>query len=227
MRGLYLVITFVLLWLPARAAPWVQPEGDLYARVAIATEEVEGLHARRADIYGEYGLTENWTLSAKSEAVAYEDAEDFNAQGWRATARRRLFTYKGFVTAIEVGALQGAAIGGANGCETLGAEARIGAAWSGTWRKRETFAFSELVGREHDGCQRQRFEFGLGQRVTKNIWTISQVWIERGSQNAESDKLQSELLWRQESWDFSLGYRQENGRQFDETGVFFAVARRY
>lgn len=227
MRGAYLILIIVLLRLPAGAAPWIQPEGEGYLRTAIAAEEVEGLYAHRADIYGEYGLGEDWTVSAKLEAIAYQDAKDFNAQGWRATARRKLFSYKNLVGSAEIGVLQGAAIGGANGCETLGAEARAGLAWSGEWRKRDTFSFAELVGRQHDGCQRERFEFGFGQRVSKNIWTISQVWIERGSQNAESDKMQSEVLWRQNSWDFSLGYRQENGRQFDEVGYFIAIAKRY
>jgi len=227
MKGTVLTILMTLSWPMASAAPWVQSDGDFYTRIAIASEEIEGLQAYRGDIYGEYGLTDRWTLTGKVEAIAYEDADDFNAQGWRATLRRNVFKRGAFIGSVEFGALQGAAIGGSNGCETLGAEMRGGMAWSGKVRKIDTFVFAEVVGRLHEDCRRERFEFGLGQRMTKNIWTISQVWIERGTQNAESDKLQSELLWKGESYDLSIGYRQENGRQFDEQGIFVALAKRF
>ena len=32
-----------LLWPMAAAAPWVEAEGELYTRVSLASEEVEGL----------------------------------------------------------------------------------------------------------------------------------------------------------------------------------------
>lgn len=227
MKGAFLFTFLLLPQLTAAAAPWIQEEDKAYVRVAYAREEVEGLQAHRADLYGEFGLTRLWTVTGKVEGVAYDDAEDFNAQGWRATARRRVFQRGALVGSVEVGASQGAAVGGSNGCETLGAETRVGLAWSGQWRKTDIFAFSELAERLHDGCLRHRFEFGLGQRATENIWVVSQVWIERGTQNAESDKIQTELLWKGDAVDFSVGYRQENGRVFDESGVFIAIARRF
>lgn len=212
----------------AVAAPWIQDDGEFYTRVAIASEEVEGLSAVRGDIYTEYGLSDDWTLTGKLEAVAFEDkASDFNRQGWRATARRQLFQRGGFLGSIEIGALQGEAIGGANGCETLGAEARAGVAWSGKWRKTETFSFAEVAGRYHDNCHRERFEFGVGQKMTKNIWSVTQVWVERGDQNANSDKTQTELLWKAKNWEASLGYRQELGGQFKEQSVFLSLAKKY
>lgn len=228
MRGAILILSIVLPWPSALAAPWIQEEGGLYTRIALAAEEVEGLSAWRGDVYGEYGVSDKWTLTAKLEGVAFEDsASDFNRQGWRATGRRQLFQYKGWLGSVEIGALQGEAIGGANGCETLGAEARAGVAWSGAWQKTETFTFAEVAGRFHDGCRRERFEYGLGQRLTRNVWSVSQVWIERGNRNARSDKLQTEFLWKAKSFEASIGYRQEMGGQFEEESIFVSFAKKY
>ncbi len=228
MRGAILILILVLPWPSALAAPWIQEEGGLYARVALASEEVEGLSAWRGDAYGEYGLTDAWTVTAKLEGVAFEQAaSDFNRQGWRATARRQVFQSGGWLGAVEIGALQGEAIGGANGCETLGAETRAGVAWSGTWQKTETFTFAEVAGRFHDGCRRERFEYGLGQKLTRNIWSVSQVWIERGNLNARSDKLQTEFLWKAAAFEASIGYRQEMGGQFEEESIFVSFAKKY
>ena len=217
----------MLLWPMAAAAPWVEDKGELYARVSLASEEVEGLQGLRADIYASYGLTDKWTLTLKNEAVAYEGAQDFNAQGWRATARRKLYQKGTFLISAEGGLLQGAAIGGRNGCETLGAEVRSGAAWTGKWRKRESYLFGEVAARFHNGCNRERYELGFGQQASKRIWNVTQVWIERGNENAKSDKVQTELIWRSDFADYSIGYRNENGGRFQEESIFIALAKRF
>ncbi len=227
MRGISLILLLVLLRPLAWAAPWVQDDGGLYTRIAVASEEIEGLQAYRGDIYAEYGWTKNWTLTSKLEAVAFEEAQDFNAQGWRVSARRKVLKRGNLVGSIEFGALQGAAISGLNGCETIGVEMRAGAAWSGKLRKIDTFAFAEAAGRIHTGCQRHRYALGIGQRATKNIWVVTQVWIDRGSQNTKSDKVQTELLWKGKVIEASIGYRQELGGQFEEQGIFIALAKRY
>lgn len=227
MRGSLLVFSLVLLWPSAMAAPWIQEEGALYTRVSLANEEVEGLQGWRGDAYAEYGVSEFWTVTAKLEGVAYEEASDFNGQGWRVTARRRLYQRGTFNMTTELGLLQGEAIGGRNGCETLGAETRAGASWSGEWRKRQTFTFAEIAGRFHNGCNRQRYEFGFGQQASKHIWNVTQVWIERGDTNTKSDKVQSELLWRGDFADYSIGYRNENGGRFREESIFLAFAKRF
>lgn len=227
MKEFVIICSWMLLLPMAAAAPWVEAEGGLYVRVSLASEEVETLQGHRADAYAAYGLTENLTLTLKAEAVAYGDAEDFNAQGWRATARRRLYQKGTFLISAEAGLLQGAAIGGRNGCETLGAEVRGGSAWTGKWRKRETYVFGEVAARFHNGCNRERYEFGIGQQATKNVWNVTQVWIERGSENAKSDKVQSEIIIRDGSIDYSLGYRNENGGRFQEESIFIALAKRF
>lgn len=225
MKAVVLLFPVLLPWPQALAAPWVQDAGDFYTRIAVASEEVEGLQAQRQDIYVEYGLSERWTLSAKAESIAYDDASDFDATGWRATVRRSLFQMSGFTGAVEVGALEGAAIGGANGCETLGAEVRTGLAWSGTVRKQDTYVFAEIAGRFHEACQRERLEVGFGQKLRGQLWGVTQIWIEQGTQNAQSTKIQSELMWSGARLDLSVGYRQEYGGQFEEDGIFFSVAR--
>lgn len=216
-----------LLWPMAAAAPWVEAEGELYTRVSLASEEVEGLQGRRADIFASYGVTDKWTITAKGEVVDYADARDFNAQGWAVTARRNLFQRGTFIISGEGGLLQGAAIGGRNGCETLGAEIRTGAAWTGKWRKRETYVFVETAARFHNGCNRERYEYGIGQQASDRIWNVTQIWIERGSENAKSDKVQSEIIWRGDFADYSLGYRSENGGRFQEESIFIALAKRF
>lgn len=227
MLGRVLICVWTLPWPTATAAPWTQRDGDLYSRASIARERVEGLDAWRADIYTEYGLTDTLTASVKLEAVAYDTASMFNGQGWRTTLRQRLFQRGTFNVTLEGGLLVGDAIGGRNGCDTLGVEARGGAAWSGAWLDTQTFVFAEAVRREHDGCRTTRAEIGLGQEVWPDFWNVSQVWVERGAENADSMKLQSELLWRGPDYDYSIGYRNENGGLFTEESIFLAVARRF
>ena len=227
MLGRILICLGTLPWPCAAAAPWTQPDDTLYARASIARERVEGLTGWRSDLYLEYGVSDALTLTGKVEGVSYDAAGDFNTQGWRTTVRRKLYQSGPFNVAIEGGVLKGAAVGGRNGCNSLGVELRGGASWSGAWQERQTFAFAETAMREHDSCHRTRHEFGLGQALTERVWSVTQVWIERGSRNADSDKIQSELMWRQPSLDLSIGYRSENGGSFTEESIFFAVAKTF
>lgn len=228
MLGRVLLILFLVLsWPKAAAAPWTLKRDANYARTSLAGERVQGLEAWRGDVYTEHGVRDGLTASLKYETVMYPSASDFDADGWRATLRQRVFQKGTFNWTVEAGLLEGAAIGGRNGCDTLGLEARTGLSWSGKWRKRERFVFAEIVMREHEGCRRYRQEFGFGQRVSKNIWSISQVWLARGSPNATSHKAQSELLWRQGQMDYSIGYRNENGGSFVEQSIFVAIAKTF
>ncbi|MEO1552497.1 MAG: hypothetical protein AAFR82_01085 [Pseudomonadota bacterium] len=211
----------------AAAAPWVQEDDGLYARVSLAQEDVEGLSGWRADAYAEYGLTSRLTATAKIERVNYRDASDFNTDGWRSTLRLAVLDKGPIVVSVEAGLLQGAAIGGRNGCEKIGTEVRTGIGWSGLWRQRSTYLFGELAGRVHEDCQRQRYAFGLGQQTSEHFWSVTQVWLERGDGNAASDKFQTELLWRAKPADFSFGYRNENGGLFEEESIFIALARQF
>lgn len=228
MLGRVLLILFLVLpWPEASAAPWTLEQGSAYTRISIAGEQVEGLGAWRGDAYAEFGVRNALTATLKLESVVYPDATDFDADGWRATLRQRVFQLGAWNVTAEVGLLEGAAIGGRNGCDTFGAEAKAGVSWSGQWLKRQSFVFAEAAIREHEECQRQRQELGFGQQLTENIWTISQIWVERGAPNAASNKVQSELLWRSERTDYSIGYRNENSGFFVEQGIFLAVAKRF
>lgn len=227
MLGRTLICLGTLPWPIAAAAPWTQPEDTFYARTSIGRETVEGLSGWRSDLYLEYGLSDTLTVTGKIEGVSYDDAGDFNTQGWRTTVRQRLYRSGTFNLTIEGGALKGAAVGGRNGCDTLGLEVRGGASWSGDWQERQTIAFAESAVREHEDCRRTRYEFGLGQALTEQVWSVTQVWLERGDQNAQSDKFQSELMWRRPFGDFSVGYRSENGGAFTEESIFVAVAKTF
>ena len=227
MLGRALILAWGASWPMAAAAPWVQEGGGLYTRVSLAQEDVEALSGWRSDVYAEYGLSPRLTATINLEQVEYRDDSDFNTEGWRSTLRYAVWEYGPVIVSVEAGLLQGAAIGGRNGCDQLGAEIRAGLGWSGEWRKRSTFLFGELAGRFHEACQRERYAFGLGQQTSDNFWSITQVWLERGDTNSASDKFQTEMLWRTTMADFSFGYRKENGGRFEEESIFVALARQF
>jgi len=209
------------------AAPWTQEDGGLYSRIAIAHENVEGLQGWRTDAYAEYGLSPVWTFTGKLDRIAYPDASDFDASGWRATLRRSLSKSGPWVSSLELGAVWGEALIGRTGCSDLGGEMRLGFGWSGDFQSRQTFAFAEVAGRLHQDCTHERYALGIGQKIDDHLWSITQVWIDRNNRGTASDKLQSELMWRGTHFDYAIGYRNENGGDFVEAGVFLALARQF
>lgn len=228
MRGCLVLLIGAGLSLPANASPWIRPAGDTYLRLAMADEQVEGLAARRIDLYGETGLGGGWSLSAKAEHVGFESASDFNAEGYRLTLRRALFRRGPAVISAGVGAVHGAAIGGAAGCADTGAELRLGAGLSGIRRGRDWYAFADLSGRRHgDGCRRERVELGLGRELTSNLYLTQQVWIERGNGAARSDKMETGVTFTPDWGEVTLAWREEVSGRFSETGFVLALARRF
>lgn len=206
------------------AAPWVRAAEANYAHAAIAHEDVLGTTAWRTSLYAEHGLTADITLTAKVELVSYPAVQQYDEQGWRVTIRRRLFQSGGFTGSFEAGLLQGGALESRLACRTLGGEVKTGLAWSGEWRKQQTFLFAELSGRQHSDCSRARLELGFGQKISDRFWIVSQLWSERGNRDEQSDKIQTELVWRRKRSDISLGIREEIGGRFQEQAVFLAVS---
>lgn len=228
MRGVWFGLCVGTVGAEAQATPWAREAGSGYGRLAAASEEVDGLEARRFDAYGEYGLTDNWTLTAKAEQVMFPGAEDFDASGFRVTARRQLWRHRNLVVAAEGGAVYGAAVGGVRGCDRAGAEARVSVGTSGGFGNRQWFAFADAATRQHaNQCWRNRVELGAGREIVRNVFFVNQVWLERGSTEARSDKFESGLLWRGGDFDVSFAYRQETSGRFEEQGVVVALARRF
>lgn len=229
-RKRYLCLA-ALIALPGHASPWGQEDGQIYARLLVSRGEVEGLASSRLDGYGERGLGQGWTVTAKYERVAFDRFPEFSSSGWRATARRSFSLSEQYVASVEVGALEGEAIGGAAGCQSIGAEARTGIGRSyqtGKQTKRGAFWFADGAVRVHDdGCQRYRLEAAYGREVFTGVWAITQVWLDQGSENARSQKYQVEYLWRTSIGDISAGSQLELGGEFEETSLFVAVARRF
>ena len=212
----------------ADAGPWGLEPGEAYGRLALAAEEVNGLSARRYDAYTEIGLPLSLTLSAKAEQVQFPDAQDFNAEGYRATLRREVWSRETVKVAAEVGAVYGAAIGGVRGCDQLGAELRVTSGASGRWDGAHWYAFADIATRIHaQDCWRDRLEFGAGQEIYRNLYITNQVWLERGSEEERSAKIETGLMYRFEKVDVSLSVREELSGRFDETGVVISVARRF
>ncbi|WP_084419181.1 hypothetical protein [Henriciella litoralis] len=225
------VLIAVFAAAPCHAGPWGQPHGDLYSRVAISLGEVEGLASGRVDAYAEYGLSDTWTSTLKYERVAFDGYPEFTADGWRATLRRPFRLGETYQASIEFGLLEGAAIGGAAGCKSLGVEGRAGLGRSykeNTEQDRDGFWFADIAYRAHeDGCERYRLEAGWGREIYPGIWTITQAWLDDGTTNASSQKYQFEYLWRLPAVDLSIGVLQELGGEFEESAAFFAVAKTF
>ena len=195
MRGSLAGLCAVWCGADASAGAWVQAPGETFARVSVTFEETDGQTGQRYDLYGEHGLDENWTLTAKAETVTFPDASDFDGDGFRVTLRRAIFRKERFLVSAEGGAVQGAAIGGAAGCDGFGGEARLGMAASGLLSERRWFAFADAARREfEDDCHRNRLEIGVGSEVYDNVYLLNQLWFERGTDNAESDKFETGLL---------------------------------
>ncbi len=228
MRGWLCLLIAARLALSANAGPWIRSAGEHYVRLAMADEQVEGLAARRIDLYGETGLGGGWSLSAKAEHVGFDTAPDFNAEGYRLTLRRALFRRRTAVISGGVSMVHGAAIGGAEGCAGTGGELRLGAGVSGTRRGRDWYAFADLAGRQQGrDCQRERLELGLGRELGRNLYLTQQVWIERGSGAARSDKLETGLTFTPDWGEVTLAWREEVSGRFSETGLVLALARRF
>jgi len=229
MRGLWL--GGLAAWTGAGAAeagPWLREPGEFYTRVSVAAEEVDGLEARRYDFYGEFGLNERWTVTAKAEHVDFVDARDFNRDGFRATVRRDLWRRDTALVSVEVGAVYGAAIGGVRGCDRVGGEARLTGGASGRWDGALWFGFADLATRIHaEGCWRDRLEIGAGREITRDLYITNQIWIERGNEESRSDKFEAGLLYRHALADFGLAYREEFSGRFDESSVVVSLARRF
>ena len=141
----------------ANAGPWAQPDGGWYGRGVLTLEDLDDETGYRADLYGEYGLTNRLTLTPKSEAVIYPDFTDLNRETWRVTLRRELFRRNGWSIGAEAGPVYGSAVTGVFGCEAWGGEARISGGLSGVRAGRDFYVFSDFAYIAHeDGCQRQR-----------------------------------------------------------------------
>ena len=214
----------------AAAAAWGQNPGEWYVRAAFAAEDVEGLSATRYDAYAKFGIAPKWTATAKAEIVRFQDQSPFNAEGYRATIRREIFKRERMVVALEGGAVYGGAFGGApDGCDGLGAEARVGAGFSGGWEKgRDWFAFADVAARRYDtGCARTRYEFGYGARLSGRLHTVTQLWLERGGDNARSDKIENALVYKFDTFEVSLAWREEISGRFEESGVVLALSSHF
>ena len=124
MRGRYLLCCVAFAGNGAAwAAPWTQDDGGIYLRGAYANETLNGVGADRADVYGEYGLTRNWTVTAKAEAVTYNGPDDIlDSESYRLTTRRAVWRHEGWVAGAVSGALCGAAGAGGVWCESAGGE---------------------------------------------------------------------------------------------------------
>jgi hypothetical protein len=222
------IITFASLAGTAGAAPWVRDDGGWYARVLAAHDTLGDAEGWRADLYGEYGLTDTWTVTAKSESVTYPDYEAFDRDAYRLTLRRKLLERGHWTLGAEAGPVFGSTSTGFTVCDGFGFETRAGLGYSGLQKGRPFYVFADAAYiHQDDGCARTRLEIGYGSDLTRRIFLTQQVWIEDGEASADSVKLENQIGIHFDKVDVSLGYREELGGQFDEHAVLVAlVARR-
>jgi hypothetical protein len=230
MRGLFVqIFTAVSVAGAAEAAPWVREDGGWYARTLVAHDTLDGAEGWRGDVYGEYGLNDRWTLTAKAEAVTYPDFEAFDREAYRLTLRRKVLDYGKWTVGVEAGPVFGSTATGFAGCKGLGFETRGGLGYSGqTKQGRSIYAFADAAYiRQEDGCERTRAEIGYGSDLSDRIFLTQQLWIEQGNQSANSLKTENQIGVHFDKFDLSFGYREELGGEFEETAVLVAlVARR-
>ncbi len=204
----------------------MQEDGHLYARTSLALEDHDTFTSRRTDAYVEWGATSDWTLSAKYEQVDFDTSSVFDSSGYRVYARRRIWAANGWSATTGAGLLEGAAIGGFQGCESLGGEIGAGLGHSGQLGSRDYFIGANISHREHrDSCQTNRTELVIGLLNPDGFNVTHQYWLERGD-NGESDKL--ELMVSRQIMDFEIGVaaRREFSGAFDETALVFSLAYR-
>ena len=231
MRGTVLAaaIMFLCSSHTAFAGPWTRDSGSGYWQTAILGQRIDGADAVRGELYGEYGLTQKWTVTSQLEGVKFTQIDGFDQFAYRITGRRKFWSNGRWLAAFEGGVVGGEAIGGTiGGCDTVGGEARISIGGGGvTKRERNWFTFLDGAVREHGNCRRQRIEAGYGQEVFKNWFAINKIFLEEGSGDARSIKVESTLSKRIKSLDFGVGYRQEVGGRFNEIGLIISVERRF
>jgi len=214
----------------ASAGPWSQGKGHVYAEVAVLGQRIDGAGAVRGELYGEYGLTDKLTLTGQLEGVRFPQLSGQDQYAYRATARRQIWQKGRFTAAFEGGVVGGEAIGGTiGGCDTVGGEARLSIGATGRTKRneREWFAFADAIIREHGNCRRQRLEAGFGQQVLPKWWSVNKVYVETGSDNARSIKLDSKISRTFGRNELGVGYRQEVSGQFRERGILVSLVRRF
>lgn len=211
----------------AEAAPWVREEGGWYARALGARDSLDKKEGWRVDLYGEYGLTPKLTVTAKSEAVTYPGATEFDQEFGRLTLRRELSSHKGWTAGVEAGPFYGGTSIGLHGCDSAGFETRAGAGWSGQYKGKNLHAFSDVAYlAQGGGCSRMRIEMGYGQDLSERVFMGQQLWYEVGDRTARSVKTETQLGLHFTQFDLSLGYREEIGGAFNENAVLIAVVMR-
>lgn len=204
----------------------MQSDGGIYSRISLAAEDHNGFSAERLDAYGEWGITADWTLSAKYETVDFSTSNVFDSEGWRVAARRRIWANEKWSSTGEIAILEGAAIGGFRGCDAMGGEISLGVGRTFKLGRYEGYSGLNVGRREHDGgCYHDRLEAIISLQPQPNVYWTAQLWSERGEDD-RSDKIDLTRSFVFGQFEFGLGVRQEVSGEFDETAAVLSLAFR-
>ena len=228
MRGAIVFVCAGIACPTAAAGPWGQASGDSFARAALSREQIDGASAWRADVYGEYGVSKNWTLIGKAESVRFPDARDFDASEARLLIQRRIYERRNIVVASGVGAVYGAAIGGIDTCNSVGIESRASIGTSGTLATSDWYVSADLSARWHDdGCERRKLDFVFGIEQSESVTFSPQLYIEQSNRGADSAAVQLEWIRHFSVVDVTFAYKYESGEQFEQHASIIAVSKRF
>ena len=134
-----------------------------YARALVALDTLGDADGWRADLYGEDGLTDKWTVTAKSESVTYPGYEAFDRDAYRLTLRRKLLELGHWTLGAEAGPVYGSTSTGFTSCDGFGFETRAGLGYSGERRGCPFYVFTDAAYMLQDnGCERACVEIGCG-----------------------------------------------------------------
>lgn len=210
----------------ASAGAWVQTKGDAYLRASRASEDHGTLEATRWDAYAEWGFSDVWTLTGKIERVDFDGSDVFDSTGYHTTVRRKLWTHGAWVSSAELGLLEGAAIGGFQGCESVGGELNFAVGRSGPTIVGDLYGSVMAGRREHQaGCYANRLEAVIGYTAKSGWIYTGQYWSQRGTQ-PDSDKYEVMISRKIGKFELGIGSREEVSGEFDETAFVVSVAVR-
>jgi len=226
----FLFLLFIISFYPAYASPWTRDQGELYLRFSLAGETSSRTEQSvlRSDLYAEYGLTDVWTFSLKSEQLIENPPSlQHSASGWRVGARRNLVQSGAFVLSSEVSMLAGEAILGMRPCKSAAYEVKGSGGWSGQIWNKSLYFYTDISGQYQGSCQKQFMELGLGFDLADRVRGVAQFWHEQGSTEPDLDKIQLELIWQGDCLNYSLGVRAERSEFFVRQGAFIALSNKW
>ena len=208
----------------AFAGAWTQAKGDGYRATSVSRERGDFGESWRHESYLEYGLTPRYTLSGKLETLWRLDAQFSDRTTGELSIRRQLYRTENSVVSIQAGALLGEALEG-DTCEGEGGEVRLSYGRNLNLSGKAAYVVVAAAHRKRGTCDRNKVDFAVGVDLSEN-WNV-QVKAFGETGGGDSLKLETMLSQKIRESYLGIGVREEVGGQFNETGVFVSLWKRF